>query len=261
VKTPSVSGKFIRRLNRFVAEVALDGEVELVHVPNTGRMRELLQVENPVILRPAGEKRRKTRYDLWAAKCGGVWVCIDSRAANDVAAGLFLDAARREGSGRPGAGSLSPAVSGDASAGGELFRELWPLLDGITAVRREVRFGERRFDFALQKGERTVPVEVKSVNLVQSGVAMFPDAPTERGTHHVRSLAAWVKAGNEGHVLFVVQRSDARLFRPHWSMDPAFAPALAEAYQCGVGVHAVGCTVDPTGITVERSLRVDLEKP
>ena len=36
-------GKFIRRPNRFVAEVEIDGEIQKVHVKNTGRCHELLK--------------------------------------------------------------------------------------------------------------------------------------------------------------------------------------------------------------------------
>ena len=36
----TVAGSFVRRINRFTAEVLIAGETELVHVKNTGRLRE-----------------------------------------------------------------------------------------------------------------------------------------------------------------------------------------------------------------------------
>ena len=55
---------FLRRLNRFVAEVALDGRVEQVHVKNTGRCAELLVTGYRVYLERSGNPARRTAYDL-----------------------------------------------------------------------------------------------------------------------------------------------------------------------------------------------------
>ena len=38
----TVPGSFVRRINRFTAEVLINGETALVHVKNTGRLQELL---------------------------------------------------------------------------------------------------------------------------------------------------------------------------------------------------------------------------
>ena len=43
-------GKFIDRPNRFIAHVEIQGEIETVHVKNTGRCRELLVPGYEVIL-------------------------------------------------------------------------------------------------------------------------------------------------------------------------------------------------------------------
>ena len=83
-----VKAIFIERPNRFIARVKIDGaeEVELVHVKNTGRCRELLLPGAEVILEDCIEKNpnRKTRYDLIAVKKNKIWVNIDSQAPNKV---------------------------------------------------------------------------------------------------------------------------------------------------------------------------------
>ena len=43
-----VKGIFKNRPNRFIAEVEVDGEMEIAHVPNTGRCKELL-VDDAVV--------------------------------------------------------------------------------------------------------------------------------------------------------------------------------------------------------------------
>ncbi len=248
-QTNPVIASFARRLNRFVAEVTIEGRTEQVHVANTGRMSELLVPGASVVLREAQNKQRKTRYDLWAVDFGGVWVCIDSRAANDVAAEL-LAPVRWE--------TESKDV---APQGGGLERALSPIVQGMTGLRREVRVGVHRFDFVVLKGDEKAPVEVKSVNLVECGIAKFPDAPTARGSNHVRYLSKWAKDGGEAHILFVVQRSDASRFRPNETTDPEFAAALAQAKESGVGIVAVACDVSPFDIAPIRSLPVELERP
>ena len=60
----TVQGAFIKRLNRFTAEVLIDGQTEIVHVKNTGRLRELLVPEAMVTLQKASDPARKTAYDL-----------------------------------------------------------------------------------------------------------------------------------------------------------------------------------------------------
>ena len=164
--------EFCSRPNRFVAFCRLDGATEPVrtHVPNTGRLKELLVPGTGALLRenpPGG----KTQYTLCAVRHGGRWVSIDSQLPNRVAAEAL---ARRE----------IPGFSGYAS------------------VKREVPCGDSRFDAALLngQGEPVCFVEVKGVTLVENGVALFPDAPTERGAKHLRELARLAReaAGRSG---------------------------------------------------------------
>ena len=145
-----VEARFIRRLNRFAALVDMDGDEVMVHVANTGRMRELLTPGRTVLLRPAAKPERKTAFDLMLVDLGFALCSTDSRLPPRLVEQAFLD-------GRV-----------------EQFA-------GYQEARREVTFEESRFDLMLSSDEGICYVETKSVNLVEDRVALFPDAPTERG--------------------------------------------------------------------------------
>lgn len=198
---------FIARPNRFIARVSLDGAEETVHVKNTGRCRELLIPGARVILSEGRNPARKTRYDLVAVYKGDMLVNMDSQAPNAAAA------------------------------------ELLPRLFPGFFIRPEQRFGNSRFDFCLEQGDRRVFVEVKGVTLEREGLALFPDAPTVRGTKHLRELAAARRAGFGAYILFLVQMQRCRAFAPNEETDPAFAAALREAAGAGVGVLCYDCLV------------------
>lgn len=223
-------GVFLERPNRFIARVRTGDETSLVHVPNTGRCRELLVPGRRVFLSKSGNPERVTKYDLVAVvkerdEGGPLLVNIDSQAPNR-AAGEWL---RR--------GGLLPA-------GAE--------------VRGEVKHGDSRFDFYAEHGDKRAFIEVKGVTLEQGGVAMFPDAPTERGAKHLRGLAAAVKEGFDACALFVVQMKGPRLFRPNDATDPAFGEALREARRAGVKVVAMDCAVTPDSMEIDREIEVEL---
>ena len=79
----TVAGTFVRRMNRFTAEVLIDGAPEIVHVKNTGRLQELLMPEAKVTLQKTLNPNRKTAYDLISVyKPKLKWVNIDSLAPN-----------------------------------------------------------------------------------------------------------------------------------------------------------------------------------
>ncbi len=218
---PLQPAQFQRRLNRFVAEVSLGGEIVLAHVPSSGRLGELFLPGAEVWLQPAASPRRKTAYTLKLVRAaGGVLVAIDTQLTNRlVGAGLR-------------AGRFAP----------------WQTYPN---VRAEVRRGDSRLDFLLTDGERRCWVEVKSVTLVENSVALFPDAPTARGRRHLAELTAARQAGDAACVLFLVQREDGRFLAPNACTDPAFAGALWHAQAAGVVVLAYRCRVTPEFIAVD----------
>ncbi len=125
-------------------------------------------------------------------------------------------------------------------------------------MRREAVYGDSRIDLALRNGDRHALIETKSVNLVEDGVALFPDAPTTRGQRHLRTLMQAQREGIAAGVLFVIQREDARSFHPHDAADPAFGHWLREAAQAGVRVEAYRCLVTPEAMTLNSAIPVEL---
>lgn len=198
---------FLERKNRFLALLEVDGHVEGVHLPNSGRLSELLIPGARALVREKPGLIRKTAYDLWGMENGGIWVCVDARHAND----LFVRGLQQG-----------------------LFGEL----AGHSSVRREVTYGTARLDFAVTTPSKNHLVEVKSCTLVEDGCALFPDAPTERGTKHLKLLTTAAEEGASAGIAFMVQRDDARIFSPHQQADPAFAVSLRRAVERGVWVAA-----------------------
>ena len=121
-----------------------------------------------------------------------------------------------------------------------------------------MKFGDSRFDFYVEDGRRKAFVEVKGVTLEENGVALFPDAPTERGVKHLRELCRAVEAGYEAYLLLVIQMKDIRLFRPNAATHPAFADSLREAAGQGVHILAMDCLVTPESMTVDKPVTVQL---
>jgi len=226
--TELVSSEFIVRDNRFAATVFLDGREERVHVPNSGRMRELLLPGATVLLLPAASPGRRTDYDLVAVETPDTMVSVDSRVPN--------------------------ALVAEALAVGAL-----PGVNGYDQVQAEHRWGTSRFDFHLDGPGGESLVEVKGCTLVEEGgLALFPDAPTSRGARHVRELGEARKAGLRAYVVIIVQRSDGRVFSPNDRTDPVFGDALRVAATTGVEVLAFATNVTLDGVDLERPIPVDL---
>ncbi len=220
-----LEAEFLSRPNRFVAWCRLDGETVLAHVKNTGRCRELLYPGARVLLQRSPGEQRRTTYTLLSVWKGDRLVNIDSQAPN--------------------------ALFREARAAGTL--------DLPGRLRSEVRFGGSRFDFLLEPADGPPRfIEVKGVTLEEKGVALFPDAPTDRGTRHLRELVRALDAGYGALVVFVVQMEGVVVFRPNDRMDPAFGAALREAAARGVGVLALACRVEPGDLRIQSPVPVDL---
>ena len=216
---------FISRENRFVVTVLLNGEQIKVHVKNTGRCRELLVLGACVYLVKSDNPGRKYLYDLVAVEKGDRLINMDSQAPN-VIFGEFL-----------------------ANGG---------LLQGITQIKPEFQFGNSRFDFYFSRGEERHLVEVKGVTLERDGVCRFPDAPTQRGTKHLRELIEATKHGYHSWVCFVIQMENAAVLCPNDDTDPSFGQALRDAADAGVHILAFSCRVIPGEVTVLREVPLDL---
>ena len=219
-----VSGVFCSRPNRFIAHVEIGGEMQVVHVKNTGRCRELLVPGCRVWCQRADNPARKTQYDLIAVEKGTRLINMDSQAPNR-AAGEWL-----------------------ASGG----------LGEIDNLRPETTHGDSRFDFSFTRAGNPCFLEVKGVTLEADGVCAFPDAPTQRGAKHLRGLAEAARQGYGAYVLFVIQMEDVKYLHPNDRTDPAFGTALREAAQHGVQVLAVQCRVTPESMEITEFVPVEL---
>ena len=221
-------GEFIRRPNRFQAYVNLNDSDVMVHVPNTGRCKEILIPGAKVLLREELNPTRKTLYDLIAVYKGNKIINIDSQIPNKV-----VDEALRN-------------------------KKIQELVK-YTIIQREKTFGNSRFDFKLSNdiGEEYY-LEVKGVTLEVEGKSMFPDAPTERGTKHLLELIQAKKMGYGAGVLFLIQMDDIISFSPNDNMDVAFGQALREAYKNDVDIFAYECGVGEEFITLSNSVKIIL---
>ena len=205
---------FIDRPNRFIAHAEVNGTVETIHVKNTGRCRELLVPGAEIWLTEPGTPGRKTRYDLIAVrKSNGILFNIDSQAPNAVG-------------------------------------KEWLERQNFDKVIQEYRYGNSRIDFYMERRENRTLMEVKGCTLEINGIGYFPDAPTERGTKHLRELITAVQAGFGATVAFVIQMDGVTEVRPNLAMDPAFGEALRDAETAGVRLLMLPCHVVPDSIKI-----------
>ena len=220
-----VEGQFVERPNRFIAYVKIGDRVEKVHVKNTGRCKELLTKDAQVFLSYSDSKSRATAYDLVAVTKGDKIVNMDSQAPNMVVK-EWLKVGEKH----------------------EVFGE-------ITLVKPETTFGNSRFDFYVECGERKIFIEVKGVTWENEGEVRFPDAPSERAVKHMEELVKAKEKGYETYVLFVIQMQGVKYFMPNDKTDPKFAKALWEARKQGVKVLAYDCLV------THKSMQINTEVP
>jgi sugar fermentation stimulation protein A len=218
-----IEGVFLQRLNRFEALVSVDTGIELVHVPNTGRMSELLHVGTEVILLKSNNPNRKTRYTLFFVKKDGHLICINSILANDV----FEDAIK--------SGLIN-----------------W--LNGT--IKREVVYHNSRIDFFIDGDEKTF-VEVKCGTYEENGVVMFPDAPTERGRKHIDELICAMNEGYRAAVVIIAFMDYVHEFTPNCKIDRLFGEKLKEAFDLGVIVKVYNCNIGLEDISIKDEIKIN----
>jgi sugar fermentation stimulation protein A len=237
---PLVPSRFINRHNRFLLQVELEGSKGVVdaHMADPGRLRELLLPDRRIWLRPASSPSRRTR---WSA------VLVESNRPTV------------ESPQRTGLVSLDTALP-NRLVRRALERGALPEVAGWNLVRTELPVGRSRLDFLMADAAgRQMAMEVKSVTLVEGGVALFPDAVTDRGARHVKHLEELArKADWEAAVLFVVQRSDAMEVRAARGIDPGFAEALESAKRAGLRILGRRCHVFLDRVELGAALPADV---
>ena len=220
-----IEGIFIKRPNRFIAHVEINGMEEVCHVKNTGRLGELLLPGAKVYVSHSDNPKRKTKYSLIAVEKEGIIYNIDSQAPNQLA--------------------LEWVQSGK-------------FLQNVILVKPEKTYKKSRFDLYIETEEKKIFMEVKGVTLNQNGVGLFPDAPTERGKKHVLELCEAMEEGYEAYLLFVVKFKPVHGFSPNKIHHPDFAETLQYAKEKGVHVMAVCCQVTPEELWIEQEIPVVL---
>ncbi len=213
---PLKKGVFVKRVNRFVGEVLVDGKRKKALIRNTGRLEELLTEGREVYLR---EREGRCEAEVVLVKAKGSFVCIDSHLPPL----LLLEYMRSKGT------------------------PWFP-----KSFKMEPKVGSSRFDLLING---RILIETKSVNLVKEGVALFPDAPTERGRRHIRDLIE-LRDRFLPALVFVIQREDAKVFSPNYGTDPDFGKLLEEFWRLGLPVKAFSCKVSPYEIRVWKEIPV-----
>ena len=219
-----IPGIFLRRPNRFIAHVLIDGVEQVCHVKNTGRCRELLPPGAKVWCQKSDNPNRKTQFDLIAVEKGSRIINMDSQAPNHAAKEWLL-------------------------SGG---------LGNIENLRAETVHEDSRFDFSFTRDGRVCYLEVKGVTLENDGVCAFPDAPTQRGAKHLAGLARAAGEGFGAYVLFVIQMADVKYLHPNDTTDPAFGKALRQAKKEGVQILAMDCSVTPESMVIRTPVEIRL---
>jgi len=233
-----LEGIFIERPNRFIAIVDINGQHEKVHVMNTGRCKELLTPNAKVYVNRNNNPNRKTKYSLISVYKGDKLINMDSQVPNKV----VYD------------GIISKQID---------------ILDHVSILLREKTYKDSRFDMYFEQPltksgtnkklniERGY-IEVKGVTLESEGIAMFPDAPTERGTKHIYGLIDAVENGYKGILILLIQMSGVGCFRPNKLTDPKLSEALTKASRAGVIILAYDSIVLKDEIRLGNPVQVRL---
>ena len=227
-KKKLVHGRLIKRYKRFLADVRLDDGSEVVaHCTNSGTMKSCLEDNAEVWLTPVDDPKRKTKFTWEMILIGGDWVGINTSNPNALAFEWVSEG-------------------------------IIPGLEGMTSLKREVKWEDSRFDLYGEAPSGPCFIEVKNVTMKEGDRVLFPDAVTERGRKHLNTLIRVKKEGMRAVMLYVVQRMDVHMFSPARDIDPAYGLALNQAVRHGVEVIVVQAWVTPEGITFHRTLAVKL---
>ena len=231
IEGPLINAVFIERPNRFITIIEIGGEKHKSHLPDPGRLKELLIPGASLLVRPAPEnKERSTAFTTIMVNLNGQWISLVSTLPNQFVKYSFQ-------------------------------KNRIPIFQKYKLVRPEVNIRNHRFDFLLSnKSGKNFFLEVKSVTFVEDGIAKFPDAVTTRGMNHAKTLTDLVKEGEFAGILFVCQRPDATLFEPMWDRDPMFSNVLFNAYKMGVKVWCITLNVSQTEISFNKEIPVNLKK-
>ncbi len=223
-------GILIRRYKRFLADIELQtGEVVTAHCPNSGRMLQCSEPGRKVFLSHSPNPSRKHAC---------TWEIIEM----------------------PSSPVVVNTLRANQAAGQALRTGLIPELAGYDGVRSEVVIGKgTRIDFVLESASRpSCMIEVKSCTYVVDGIAMFPDAVSERGRKHLVELQANLSQGRRAVLLLLIQRMDAKEFHPADHIDTLWGTELRKAASAGVEIMAYTTSITATGMALAGQVPIRL---
>ncbi len=229
---PLIRATLIRRYKRFLADVTLEnGETITVHCPNSGSMRGCADPGSIVWLSLSDNQQRKYPYTWELLELEQTMVGINTMVPNKLVRAAIEENSIRE-------------------------------LGGYDRIQSEVKTSDHtRLDLVLEaRQKKSCYVEIKNCTLVENGVAMFPDAVTIRGQKHLEELSDLVADGHRGVIFFLIQRSDARVFKPAAMIDAVYAQRLRQAADAGVEIVTRDTQIDTRRIALGRSVPVQLER-
>ncbi len=234
---PLVFGTLIRRHKRFLADVTLEtGETVTVHCPNSGSMKGCAVPGSKVFLSQSDNPKRKYRYTWELVQVPKTLVGINTQVPNK-----FLKHCIEKG--------LIPDLSGYDRVTGEVKTSAHTRLDLLLEGSPDSETGENRKCY----------IEIKNCTLVEDGMAMFPDAVTKRGQKHLEELEQLVGLGHRGVIFFLVQRMDAKGFRPADKIDKSYGEKLRKAFKNGVEIMVWDTVITARQIRMGQSLPICLD--
>lgn len=216
-------GIFIERINRFIAHVDINGKIEICHVKNTGRCKEILIKGSKVFVQEFDSKYRKTKFDLISVYKGEKLINIDSQVPNK----MFYEWVNS----------------------GNLF-------SNVKILKNEVFYKNSRFDFYVEYGDKKAFIEIKGVTLENNGAVLFPDAPTSRGVKHLNELIDAKKEGYEAYVIFIIQMNGVKYFIPNYDTHKEFGDVLSVCKSIGVNILAFDSIVSKDEIYISKNIEV-----
>lgn len=215
-----ILGKLLKRYKRFFADVEVNGEIVVAHVPNTGSMKSCSEPGSDCLISPSDNPERKLKFTLEMVRASsGAWVGVNTATPGFLIKELFA----------------SQQI------------DSWKHFDQIKA---EVKINaETRLDFLFSNDKTKRYVEIKNVTLKHENLAMFPDAVTERGQKHLRELMNLIDEGHEAEIVYVIQRDDCHEFAPAHLIDPEYAKLLAEAHKKGMFITPLSFSLNEKEIS------------
>ena len=222
-----IKGKFLKRYKRFFVDIKVNKEIVTAHCPNTGSMMGLLDRNNNVWISKNDNPKRKLKYTLEIIKVKNNLVGVNTHLANKI-------------------------------VGEGLKNNFFKEFNKLKSIKSEVFYNkETRFDFLINNKNKKTFIEVKNVTLFRNeDMAEFPDAPTSRGTKHLKTLIDASKNGFKSYLLFLVQIENMKYFKIAKDIDKDYYENYLIAKKTGVQFLAYKCKIDPKEIRIEKKIKI-----